>query len=195
MDTHLQDFLKELYREGREFDAAQPDRLERRRNLEPDSAALLAVLVRAVRPQRLLELGTSNGYSTIWLADAALAVRSEFTSVEVDPGRLKQARANLRAVGLVQTVTLVADDAANVLRDSERGHGGMIFLDAERPAYTSYWPDLVRTLEVGGLLVVDNVISHAQEVAEFRELISADERVTEALSPTGAGLLLVVKRD
>jgi predicted O-methyltransferase YrrM len=70
----------------------------------------------------------------------------------------------------------------------------MIFLDAERPAYVSYWKDLVRTLTPGGLLVVDNVLSHADQVAEFRELVSADERMTEALSPTGAGLLLIVKR-
>jgi predicted O-methyltransferase YrrM len=194
MDAHLRNFLDELYREGREFDAAQPDRLDRRRNLEPDSAALLAVLVRAVRPKRLLELGTSNGYSTIWLADAALSVEAEFTSVELDADRLKQARENLRTVGLGETVNFVAADAGAELRAAPGGSWEMIFLDAERPAYVSYWKDLVRTLAPGGLLVVDNVLSHADQVAEFRELVSADERMTEALSPTGAGLLLIVKR-
>jgi predicted O-methyltransferase YrrM len=194
MDAHLRNFLDELYREGREFDAAQPDRLDRRRNLEPDSAALLAVLVRAVRPKRLLELGTSNGYSTIWLADAALSVEAEFTSVELDADRLKQARENLRTVGLGETVNFVAADAGAELRAAPGGNWEMIFLDAERPAYVSYWKDLVRTLTPGGLLVVDNVLSHADQVAEFRELVSADERMTEALSPTGAGLLLIVKR-
>jgi predicted O-methyltransferase YrrM len=63
----------------------------------------------------------------------------------------------------------------------------MIFLDAERPAYTSYWPDLVRVLKPGGLPVVDNVISHAEEVREFRELIRPRS------SSTGAGALLVVR--
>src|ERR1700748_3540655 len=106
MDAHLRNFLEELYREGREFDASQPDRLDRLRNLEPDSAALFALLGPAKRPQRLLELGTSNGYSTIWLADAALSVDSEFTSVDVDSERLNQARANLRTVGLIETVKL-----------------------------------------------------------------------------------------
>jgi predicted O-methyltransferase YrrM len=193
MDAHLRDFLEELYREGREFDAAQPDRLDRRRNLEPDSAELLAVLVRAVRPKRLLELGTSNGYSTIWLADAALSVESEFTSVELDAERLRQARENLRTVGLGETVNFVVADAGAVLKAAPNGSWEMVFLDAERPAYASYWEDLVRTLTPGGLLVVDNVLSHAEQVAEFRELVSADERVTEALSPTGAGLLMIVR--
>jgi predicted O-methyltransferase YrrM len=194
MDAHLRNFLEELYRDGREFDAAQPDRLDRLRNLEPDSAALLALLIRANRPQRLLELGTSNGYSTIWLADAALAVDSEFTSVEVDSERLNQARENLRTVGLIETVKLVNADAGELLRASPAGHWAMIFLDAERPAYSGYWEKLVRALAPGGLLAVDNVLSHADEVADFRALVSVDERVTEALAPTGAGVLLIVKR-
>jgi predicted O-methyltransferase YrrM len=194
MDAHLRNFLGELYRDGREFDAAHPDRLDRLRNLEPDSAALLALLVRANRPQRLLELGTSNGYSTIWLADAALAVDSEFTSVDVESGRLNQARENLRTVGLIETVKLVNADAGELLRTSPAAHWGMIFLDADRPAYSGYWESLVRTLAPGGLVAVDNVLSHADEVADFRALVSADERVTEALAPTGAGVLLIVKR-
>jgi predicted O-methyltransferase YrrM len=65
------------------------------------------------------------------------------------------------------------------------------FLDAERPAYPGYWPDLVRVLAPHGLLAVDNAISHAGELVEFRELVAGDERVIEALAPTGAGLLLL----
>ena len=194
MDGHLRNFLEGLYRDGREFDAVQPDRLDRLRNLEPDSAALLALLVRANCPQRLLELGTSNGYSTIWLADAALSVGSEFTSVDVDSERLNQARANLRTVGLIETVKLVNTDAGELLRTSPAAHWGMVFLDAERRAYIDYWENLVRTLTPNGLVAVDNVLSHADEVADFRALVSADERVTEALAPTGAGVLLIVKR-
>ncbi len=70
----------------------------------------------------------------------------------------------------------------------------MVFLDAERSAYIDYWENLVRTLTPSGLVAVDNVLSHAGEVADFRALVSADERVTEALAPTGAGVLLIVKR-
>jgi predicted O-methyltransferase YrrM len=69
----------------------------------------------------------------------------------------------------------------------------MVFLDAERPDYPAYWSDLVRVLPPGGLLAVDNVISHADEVADLRTLVSADRRVTEALVATGAGVLLVTK--
>jgi predicted O-methyltransferase YrrM len=192
VNAQLAELLDDLYRRGREHDDAQADRLDRWRNVEPDTARLLAVLVRALAPKRLLELGTSNGYSTIWLADAARASSGSLTSVEIDPDRAAAARQNLCRAGLEQFVDLRIEDAGIVLAQSEDAEWDFIFLDAERPAYRGYWPDLVRVLTPGGLLVVDNVLSHADQVAEFRALAAADERVTEALAPTGAGALLIV---
>jgi predicted O-methyltransferase YrrM len=173
-------------------DAEQSDRLERLRNVEPDTARLLAVLVRALGARRLLELGTSNGYSTLWLADAARSIGGRVLSVDVDPVRTAQARENLVRVQLEGYVELRTEDAASTLADSTDASWEMIFLDAERPAYAGYWRDLIRVLVPGGLLVVDNVLSHAEEVREFRELVSGHDRVTEAVVPTGAGALLVV---
>src|SRR3954452_3092373 len=100
MDRSLEALLDELYRAGREHDAAKEDRLQRLRNVEPETARLLSVLVRAVRPRRMLEIGTSNGYSTLWLAEAARAVGARLLSVEVDAGRTAQARENLARAGL-----------------------------------------------------------------------------------------------
>jgi predicted O-methyltransferase YrrM len=193
MDARLVSLLDELHRHGVEHDAGKTDRLERLRNLEPETAALLALLVRATGARHVLELGTSNGYSTVWLADAVAANSGNLTSVELDPERTTQAAQNLERAGLRAVVDLRIQDAADTLRQSEDEEWDMIFLDAERPAYTDYWPDLVRTLRPRGVLAVDNVLSHAAEVAEFRELVSDDERFSEALSPTGAGALLVVR--
>ena len=193
MDPRLASLLDELHRHGVEHDAGKADRLERLRNLEPDTAALLALLVRATGARRVLELGTSNGYSTVWLADAVASNGGSLTSVELDPERTTQAAQNLERAGLRAVVDLRIQDAADTLRQSDDDEWDLIFLDAERPAYASYWPDLVRALRPRGVLVVDNVISHAADVATFRALVSADERVSEAVSPTGAGALLVVR--
>jgi predicted O-methyltransferase YrrM len=193
VDAQLTEFLDDLYARGREHDKAQADRLDRLRNVEPDTARLLAVLARALAPTRMLELGTSNGYSTIWLADAARAVGGRLTSVEIDPDRSARARENLYATGLDGVADLRVEDASAVLAASADGEWDFIFLDAERPAYAGYWPDLVRVLAPRGLLAVDNVISHAEEVADFRALVGDDDRVTEAVAPTGAGALLVVR--
>src|SRR5215813_13710050 len=119
-------------------DAVQTDRLLRFRNVEPETAELLAVLIRSARARSILELGTSNGYSTVWLADAAEATEGTLVSVEIDPERTELARGHLASAGL--TAELRTEDAADTLRKAGDGHWDFIFLDAERPAYTSYWP-------------------------------------------------------
>jgi predicted O-methyltransferase YrrM len=71
MNDELAQLLTELHQHGVEHDAAQPNRLDRLRNLDPDAAELMAVLVRAANARTIREIGTSTGYSTLWLADAA----------------------------------------------------------------------------------------------------------------------------
>jgi predicted O-methyltransferase YrrM len=176
---------------ARAHDAAQSDRLARFRNVEPETASLLGVLVRSTRARRVLELGASNGYSTIWLADAVEATGGTLTSVEIDPVRTALARAHLDRAGLA--ADLVTGDAGDVLRASPEAAWDLVFLDAERPAYAGYWPELLRTLRPGGgLLAIDSVLSHAPEVAEVTALIEAEPAVTTVLVPIGAGLRLVV---
>jgi predicted O-methyltransferase YrrM len=192
VDDRLIALLQELHRDGVEHDKRKADRLERLRNIEPDSARVLALLVRATGARRVLELGTSNGYSTIWLADAVRGVGGRLLSVDVDAARSAVAAQNLDRGGVGEVVELRVEDAATTLRTSPESAWDMIFLDAERSAYAGYWPDLLRVLQPGGLVAVDNVLSHSEEVRELRSLVKAEERISEALVPTGAGLLLVV---
>ena len=65
-----------------------------------------------------------------------------------------------------------------------------MFLDAERPEYTGYWPNLRRTLAPGATLAIDNAISHESELQSFSRLLGDDERLTTALVPIGAGLII-----
>jgi predicted O-methyltransferase YrrM len=192
MDAARRELAAEIHKAASEHDAAQADRLDRYRILEPETAELLAVLVKATAARRLLELGTSIGYSTIWLADAAEAVGGALVSVELDPERSATARANLERAGL--TADLRVGDAGEALRGSGDESWDLIFLDAERPAYAGYWPDLLRTLAPGGLVAVDNVISHAEQVEELLAIMAAEPGVTTTQVPVGAGLQLAVKR-
>ena len=193
MDSTRQAFLDELYAHGRAHDEGLADRLERFRNVEPETAELLGVLVRAMGAERVLEIGTSNGYSTIWLADAAEAVRGSVVSLEIWPERTAAALDNLTQAGVADFVELRTQDAAEALAAFDEGAFDLVFLDAERREYVSYWPDLVRVLRPRGLLVVDNTLSHAKELVEFSELVYSDESVTSTLVTVGSGVLLVVK--
>jgi predicted O-methyltransferase YrrM len=183
-----------LYAAGREHDARQDDRLARWRNVEPKTAALLGVLVRTKQARRILEIGTSNGYSTIWLGDAAEDTGGTVVSVEIEPSRTALARENLAQAGVDASVELRTEDAAQALRGFPDAAFDLVFLDAERPDYIGYWADLVRTLAPAGLLVVDNVISHADELIGFLALAENDERFDAVEVPIGAGVLLAVRQ-
>jgi predicted O-methyltransferase YrrM len=173
-------------------DAVQADRLLRFRNVEPETAELLALLIRSTRARSILEIGTSNGYSTLWLADAAEVTEGTLVSVEIDLDRTELARANLARAGLA--AELRTEDAAQTLQRAGDGCWDFVFLDAERPAYVSYWPHLLRTLRPdGGLLAIDNVLSHADEVEDVTRVIDAEPSVDSVLVPIGAGLRLVVR--
>lgn len=177
---------------GRQHDAAQADRRSRFRNVEPETAELLGVLIRATGARRILELGTSNGYSTIWLADAAEATGGRVMSVDVDATRTELARKNLQQAGLAERVELRTEDAAATLATLEPSACDLVFLDSERPAYPSYLRDLLRILAPNGVLAVDNVQSHAHELVEFTAHIEREPTLTQTVVPVGAGLRLAV---
>src|SRR3954462_10111551 len=193
MNGEGQGVLDGPYAAGRAHDEAREDRLERFRNVEPETAELLGVLVRAMQARRGLEVGTANGYSTIWLADVAEAVGGSVVSLEVEAERTEMARSNLSDAGVSSFADLRIEDAGEALASYADDAWDLIFLDAERPAYVGYWPDLVRGLRPNGLLVVDNTLSHANQLVEFSELVHEDERLTRTLVTVGAGVLLIVK--
>ncbi|GIF77739.1 O-methyltransferase [Asanoa siamensis] len=186
MDSPTQAFLADLYADGVHHDAAQQDRLLRRRNLEPDTAALLAQLVRIAGARRVVEIGTSNGYSTIWLALAARDIGGRVVSV--DTQEWPSLRTNLRRAGVSVDLRLL--EGGSYLESLPSGSVDLLFLDAERTEYASWWPHPVRVLRPGGVLAVDNVLSHAAEVSDFLALVAADPRCRSATIPVGKGLFL-----
>jgi predicted O-methyltransferase YrrM len=113
-----------LYAASREHDDAEADRLARWRNVEPETAQLLAVLMRAMGARRILEIGTSNGYSTLWLGDAAEAVGGHVVSLEILPERTAAAAENVAAAALDGIVELRTEESAPACSSSrlqERG--------------------------------------------------------------------------
>jgi len=184
-------FMQELYEKFHRHDLKQADRLHRYRNIEPESGRFLSMLIRAQQSKSILEIGTSTGYSTLWLAEAARQTQAMITTLEVDAERVIQAKQYATEIDLADLINFKVIDAQVYLKE-EQEIFDFILLDAERDAYVSYWPHLSRLLKAkGGLLVVDNVISHAPEVEEFIALIQQDPRFIMSIVPIGAGLLMV----
>ena len=190
MKAKLKAYLETVYSESRAHDETQTERAARWRNLHPDSAALIALLVRAKQARKVLEVGTSNGYSTLWLADAVRDTGGSLRTLEIDKARKKAARQNLREAKLDDYVRMEVCDAGEFLRDYPK-YFDVVLLDADRSQYTAYWPHLQRILtKPGSLLVVDNVLSHADEVQAFIVLVEADKNFSSMVLDIGAGLLL-----
>lgn len=193
MTEALESLKAELERFGEANDAATSERPRRMLNITRDTGEFLAVLVHAMAARRVLEIGTSNGYSTLWLAEAARAIGGTVTTVELADYKVGLARANFARSGLAPFITLVQDDAGAVLRRTDAGACDLVFLDSERPEYPGWWPELRRVLRPGGLLVVDNATSHADQMAPFVALVAADPGFVTSLVPVGNGEFLAVK--
>jgi predicted O-methyltransferase YrrM len=178
---------------GQATDARETERPKRMLNITPDTGLLLRILVRATGARRILEVGTSNGYSTLWLAWAATETAGHVTTLERAADKAEMARANFERAGLAPWITVHEGVALEVLATLD-GPFDLIFLDADRPNYLAYADALLPLLKVGGLLVTDNVVSHAEELPAFLARIKDDPTLDSVTVPVGNGEELTYKR-
>ena len=194
MSEPLQSLLSELERFGDVNDAEAADRPRRMLNITRDTGEFLSVLVRAIAARCVLEIGTSNGYSTLWLADAARSIGGSVTTVELSDYKVELARENFHRSGLADHISLVQDDAGKVLERTADESVDLLFLDSERTEYARWWSELRRVIRAEGLLVVDNAIApRPEEMAPFVALVCADPAFTTCVVPVGKGEFLAVK--
>ena len=193
MDVALENLLAELEQFGQANDAAISDRPRRMLNITHDTGEFLAVLVCATAARSILEIGTSNGYSTLWLAHAARGTGGRVATVELSDYKIGLAAKNFARSGLAPHIVQVKDDAGRVLAQMGDAACDLMFLDSERAHYPGWWLDIKRVLRPGGLLVVDNATSHAAEMAPFVALVNADADFTTSLVPVGNGEFLAVR--
>ncbi|HLW61363.1 MAG TPA: O-methyltransferase [bacterium] len=192
-DAAVRALLDELAEAGRENDARETERARRFLNVAPETGQLLAILIRATGAQRILEIGTSNGYSTIWLGWAARETGGHVTTIERAADKVAMAKANLARAGLSERVTIQHGPALDVLMTLP-GPFDLVFLDADRPNYLAYLDLLVPRVRRGGLLVTDNVRSHAHELGDFLRRLRADPGLETVTVETGNGQEVTYKR-
>jgi caffeoyl-CoA O-methyltransferase len=166
----------------------QPQRL---RQIPPITGRFLAILAAGAPHGRVVEIGTSAGYSTMWLSLACRERECGITTFEVLDNKAALARETFARSGIEDVVNFVHGDARDHL-------GGMkeiafCFLDANKDIYQSCYDLVVPNLVNGGLLLVDNVISHATFLERFVQKAAKDERVDAVVVPIGKGLLLCRK--
>jgi predicted O-methyltransferase YrrM len=186
MDHALIALLDELARFGSENDARETERRRRMLNITPETGRLLWIMIRTAGASRILEVGTSNAFSTIWLADAARETGGRVTTLEMNPDKITVARENLVKAGLAERVEIIEGPASTTLRDIP-GPFDFVFLDADRPSYLTYLELVVPKLVPGGLLVADNVVSHASELQDYLARVKSHPALFSVTVPVGNG--------
>jgi predicted O-methyltransferase YrrM len=192
MELKLRALLREMETHGRENDSRVSERPRMMLNLEPASAELLSILVRASGVTRGLEVGTSNAYSTIWLAWSLEPVVGKLISIERNPDKHVLARDNLRRAGMLERVELRTGNAAEIVQQLG-GPFDLVFLDADRRIFAEILHIVLPKLAPKALVIADNALSHPEEIAEYLKLISSLTEFQHAIVQVGKGLSIAFR--
>jgi predicted O-methyltransferase YrrM len=193
MEASLESLLVKMEKYSKKNDGSAKDISNCMLNITRDTGEFLAVLVRATAARRILEIGTSNGYSTLWLADAVRSCGGEVTTVDFSAKKVDLAANNFALAKLDSFIVQLRGDAGEVLSELGDSAFDMVFLDSDRGKYTQWWPNVRRVLRRGGLLVVDNAITHQKEMARFVRMVRADPELVTSIVPVGNGELLAAR--
>jgi predicted O-methyltransferase YrrM len=157
----------------------------------------LRQMAEAVGAKRIVELGTSNGYSGIWIALALTATGGHLWTHEADLARAKLARENYRAAGVEDLITIVEGDAHETIRmhmTAEAAPIDLLFLDADKPGYSDYLEKLLPAVRPGGLILAHNMREPAPD-PRYIAAITTDPRLeTTFLFMDGGGMGVTLKK-
>lgn len=167
-------------------------RLERLRQVPPETGRFLALWAASSPEGSCIEIGTSAGYSTLWLALARRAVGRTLMTFEVLPQKVALARETFLQAGVEDVVQLVEGDFLEHAGGLDQV--GFCFLDAEKEAYEACYAAAVPRLVPGGILIADNATSHRESLQPMLDYALADPRVDALIVPIGKGELVCRKR-
>lgn len=181
--------LEEIDRRDR--DDGTP-RMNRLRQVPQQSGRFIALLAAAAPEGKYIEIGTSAGYSTLWLGLACRQLGRQITTYEILPDKVRLAKQTLALTGFDDVIELVQGDA----REHLKGVTGIsfCFLDAEKEIYKDCYDLVVPRMVSGGLLVADNAVNHRDTLQPFIDEALADSRVDAMVLPLENGELICRKK-
>ena len=167
-------------------------RIKRLRQIPPETGKVLAFLAVTVPSQGAwLEVGTSAGYSALWLSLAAKEKGKTLYTYELLPEKAALARETFKQAKVEKLIELKNGDARGHVGDF--GEVAFCFIDCEKEMYAEIFELVAPNLVEDGLIIVDNIISHKKDLADFIVQVEADEGVDTVILPVGKGLMVCRK--
>jgi len=192
MKEELIALLKELERKDTQERTKGLPSTVRMRNITPDVGLYLNIMIKATKAKRILEIGTSNGYSTIWLGLAAKENNGQVITLELDNKKVVMAKENINRAGLDDVITIIEGDAKIIIKQFTQEFD-FVFLDAEKEDYIEFFDLVFPLVKVGGVIVADNVISHMEYLKDYLEHVRSNPNTQSVLVPVGRGEELTLK--
>jgi len=169
-------------------------------NIHEEVGEFLNLLIISQKYKTVLEIGTSNGYSGIWLAEALSQVAK--TSKTKSPHlytiesnlkkRFPLATENFKKAGLSKYITQILGHAPEVIPKTPHKFN-LAFFDATKYEHILYWNAVKHRINKGGTIIVDNITSHKEALKNFTKEVQKDKSFTTITLPLGTGLLIAVK--
>jgi len=166
-------------------------RMERLRQIPPETGKFLSILAAGAPNGKFLEIGTSGGYSTMWIALACIERGIKIKTFEILEEKIKLAKETFRESKMAKYVELIEGDARDFLKEEK--NISFCFLDAEKEVYDECYDLIVPNMVKGGFLVADNAINHYDILKPMIEKALSDERVDALIVPIGKGELVCRK--
>jgi predicted O-methyltransferase YrrM len=187
MNTGIRNFLRQLEEHGRTYDAQESEHSRKLLNLEPDTAEIVSIFARCSGAKRILEIGTSNGYSTIWLAASVGPAGGHIVSIERNRAKQTMAHDNLLKAGLLQYVDLRLGDATELIKTLP-GPFDFVFFDADRTSAPGQLALLLPKLAPKVLILADNALSHPDQIEGYLTMVKGLKQFQHVIIPVGKGL-------
>ena len=161
-------------------------------NIDHQTGQFLYDLIIKNKPEIIVEIGASNGYSTIWLALAAKEINAKVITYEFVPEKVRDFVSNLQKAKLIQYVTIIPDDANKRLGELTEKID-FIFLDGRKNEYLQQFKLLEPKLNQGAIIVADNAISHEHVMQYYLYYVCSEKAYKSKLKDTAPGLEVTEK--
>lgn len=166
-------------------------------NLDRLSANFLNMLIKINNSKNVLEIGTSNGYSGIWILEALKETKGKFTTIEFWEKRQRVARKNFEIYKKdvfiepkIGSAIVVLQDLENEIRGSKREKYDFIFIDANKKEYVDYFEYADKILKIGGIILADNILTHYEKTLPYINLLFENKNYQSQILDIGAGMMI-----
>ncbi len=170
-------------------------------NLDRYCANFLNILIKTKNAKNILEIGTSNGYSGLWILEALSYTKGKLTTIEFWEKRQSIARKNfalcfpnVEVEPKIGSALVVLEDLAIEIENKKREKFDFVFIDASKKEYLDYFLLVDKIIQKNALIVADNILSHKDKVQNYIDALMADKNYQSQILDIGSGMMFSIRK-